>query len=76
MLVSKISKLSIQLKDNKLSKTILLSPSDPSKATRVTSPRSLVAPEPHEVLQLYIYATSNVVSIVIVVKRGESGTNL
>jgi hypothetical protein len=30
---------------------------------------------PHETLQLYISATSNVVSTAIIVERGESGTN-
>jgi ethanolamine utilization protein EutP (predicted NTPase) len=34
-----------------------------------------VAPEPHEILQLYISATSNVVSTAVVTERGESGTN-
>jgi hypothetical protein len=34
-----------------------------------------VAPEPHKNLQLYISATSNVVSIVIIIERGESDTN-
>jgi hypothetical protein len=36
---------------------------------------TLVAPEPHEILQLYISATSIVVSIAIVIERGESETN-
>jgi hypothetical protein len=39
----------------------------------LTSPPTLVAPEPHEILQLYICATSNVVSTMIVVKRGGGG---
>jgi hypothetical protein len=39
------------------------------------TPLTLVAPESHETLQLYISATSNVVSMMIVVKRVESGTN-
>jgi hypothetical protein len=41
----------------------------------LTTPRTLVAPEPYENLQLYISATSNVVSTVIVVERGDSDTN-
>jgi hypothetical protein len=36
----------------------------------LTSPPTLVALEPHENLHLYISATSNMVSIVIVVERG------
>jgi hypothetical protein len=39
------------------------------------TPTTLVALKPHENLQLYISATSNVVSTAIIVKRGESGTN-
>jgi hypothetical protein len=39
------------------------------------NPPTLVAPEPHENLQLYISATSNVVSTVIVLEQGESNTN-
>jgi hypothetical protein len=39
------------------------------------TPPTLVGPEPHENLQLYILATSNVVSIAIFIKRGESDTN-
>jgi hypothetical protein len=39
------------------------------------TPPTLVAPEPHENLQLYISATSTVVSTTIVVERGESDTN-
>jgi hypothetical protein len=35
----------------------------------------MVAPEPHENLQHYISATSNVVSTTIIVERGESDTN-
>jgi hypothetical protein len=34
-----------------------------------------VAPEPHENLQLYVSATSNVISTAIVVERGELDTN-
>jgi hypothetical protein len=34
-----------------------------------------VAPEPHENLQLYVSATSNVISTTIVVERGELDTN-
>jgi hypothetical protein len=41
----------------------------------LTIPPTLIAPEPHKNLQLYISATSNVVSITIVVKRGVSNTN-
>jgi hypothetical protein len=41
----------------------------------LTTPPTLVALEPHENLQLYISPTSNVVSTVIVVERGESDTN-
>jgi hypothetical protein len=41
----------------------------------LTTPPTLVAPEPHENLQLYISATSNVVSMAIVIERGESDTN-
>jgi hypothetical protein len=39
------------------------------------TPPTLVAPEPHENLQLYISAMSNVVSTTIVIERGESDTN-
>jgi hypothetical protein len=39
------------------------------------TPTTLVALKPHENLQLYISATSNVVSTAIIVERGESGTN-
>jgi hypothetical protein len=39
------------------------------------TPPTLVAPEPYETLQLYISVTSNVVSMVVIVERGESGTN-
>jgi hypothetical protein len=45
------------------------------KKKYLTTPRTLVAPEPYENLQLYISATSNVVSMVIVVERGDSDTN-
>jgi hypothetical protein len=41
----------------------------------LTTPPTLVAPKPHENLQLYISAIGNVGSMMIVVKRGESGTN-
>jgi hypothetical protein len=41
----------------------------------LTTPPTLVGSEPHENLQLYISATSNVVSTTIVVERGESDTN-
>jgi hypothetical protein len=41
----------------------------------LTTPPTLVAPEPHENLQLYISATSNVVSTAIVFKQWELGTN-
>jgi hypothetical protein len=39
------------------------------------SPSTLVAPEPHEVLQPYISTTSNVVSTIIIVERGQSDNN-
>jgi hypothetical protein len=40
------------------------------------TPPTLVAPEPHENLQLYISAISNVVNTtIIVVERGKSNTN-
>jgi hypothetical protein len=41
----------------------------------LTSPPTLVALEPHKNLQLYISATNNVVSTVIVVEQGDSKTN-
>jgi hypothetical protein len=41
----------------------------------LTTPPTLVAPEPHKNLQLYISATSNVVSTAIIIERGESDTN-
>jgi hypothetical protein len=41
----------------------------------LTTPPTLVAPEHHENLQLYVLATSNVVSTAIIVERGESDTN-
>jgi hypothetical protein len=41
----------------------------------LTTPPTLVGPKPHEDLQLYILATSNVVSTTIVIERGESDTN-
>jgi hypothetical protein len=41
----------------------------------LTTPPTLVAPEPHENLQLYISTISNVVNTAIVVERGESDTN-
>jgi dsDNA-binding SOS-regulon protein len=37
----------------------------------LSNPPTLVAPEPHENLQLYISATSNVVSTTIVIEWGE-----
>jgi predicted transcriptional regulator len=39
------------------------------------TPPTLVAPESHENLQLYISTTSNVVSTAIIIERGESDTN-
>jgi hypothetical protein len=42
----------------------------------LTTPPTLVAPEPHENLQLYISAISNVVSAATAVEQGESKTNL
>jgi hypothetical protein len=39
----------------------------------LTSPPTWVAPKPHENLQLYISTTSNMISTVIAVERGESG---
>jgi hypothetical protein len=41
----------------------------------LTTPPTLVALEPYENLQLYILATSDVVSTTIIIKRGESDTN-
>jgi hypothetical protein len=41
----------------------------------LTTPPTLVDPEPHENLKLYISATSNVVNTTIIIKRGESNTN-
>jgi hypothetical protein len=41
----------------------------------LTIPPTLVAPEPHENLQLYISSMSNVVSMTIVVEPGELDTN-
>jgi hypothetical protein len=41
----------------------------------MTTPPTLVALEPHKNLQLYISATSNVVSTAIIIERGESDTN-
>jgi hypothetical protein len=41
----------------------------------LTTPPTLVALEPHENLQLYILATSNMVSTAIIVEQGESNTN-
>jgi hypothetical protein len=41
----------------------------------MTTPPTLVALEPHETLQLYISATNKVVSTMIIIERGESGTN-
>jgi hypothetical protein len=37
------------------------------------TPPTLVAPEPHEKLQLYISTTSNVVSMTIIVERTWGG---
>jgi hypothetical protein len=39
------------------------------------TPPTLVAQEPHENMQLYISATSNVITTVIIVERGESNSN-
>jgi hypothetical protein len=39
------------------------------------TPPTLVALKPHENLQLYISATSNVVSTTIIIEQGESDTN-
>jgi hypothetical protein len=41
----------------------------------VTTPPTLVALEPHNNLQLSISATSNVVTIAIIIEWGESDTN-
>jgi hypothetical protein len=41
----------------------------------LTSPLTLVASEHHENLQLYISITSNMVSIAIIIERGELATN-
>jgi hypothetical protein len=41
----------------------------------LTTPLTLAAPKPHENLQIYIFATSNVVSTAIVIGPGESNTN-
>jgi hypothetical protein len=41
----------------------------------LTTPPTLVAQEPHKNLQLYISATSNVVSTAIIIEREESDTN-
>jgi hypothetical protein len=41
----------------------------------LTTPPTLVGPEPHEDLQLYISAISNMVSTAIVVERRDSDTN-
>jgi hypothetical protein len=41
----------------------------------LTTLPTLIAPEPHKNLQLYISSTRNVVSIAIVIERGESDTN-
>jgi hypothetical protein len=40
----------------------------------LTTPPTLVAPEPHKVLQLYISSTNNVVSTTIIVEREELGS--
>jgi hypothetical protein len=39
------------------------------------NPPTMVAPKPHENLQLYISTTSNVVSTTIIIERGQSNTN-
>jgi hypothetical protein len=41
----------------------------------LATPPTLLGPKPHENLKLYILATSNVVSISIVVEGGESDIN-
>jgi hypothetical protein len=41
----------------------------------LTTPPTLVALKPHENLELYISARSNVVSTTIIVERGELDTN-
>jgi hypothetical protein len=41
----------------------------------LTTPPTLVAPEPYKNLQLYILATSNMVNIAIIIEWGESDTN-
>jgi hypothetical protein len=41
----------------------------------LTTKPTLVAPKPHETLQLYISSTSNAVNMTIVIERGELGTN-
>jgi hypothetical protein len=41
----------------------------------LTTPPTLVAPEPHENLQLHISTTRNMVTTTIVIERRESGTN-
>jgi hypothetical protein len=41
----------------------------------LTTPPTLVAPEPHKNLQLYISTTSNVVSTAIIIEQRESDTN-
>jgi hypothetical protein len=41
----------------------------------LTTPPTLVVPEAHETLQLYISATNNMVSMTIVIERGELSTN-
>jgi hypothetical protein len=41
----------------------------------LTTLPTLVVLEPHENMQLYIWATSNVVSMAIVIERGESETD-
>jgi hypothetical protein len=41
----------------------------------LNTPLTLVAPEPHENLQLYISATRNEVSTAIIIEQGESDTN-
>jgi hypothetical protein len=42
----------------------------------LTTPPTLVAPKPHKNLQLYKLATSNVVSLAIVIERGSHTLNI
>jgi hypothetical protein len=41
----------------------------------LTTPPTLVAPKLHKNLELYISVTSNMVSMTIIIERGESNTN-